>query len=475
MLTFILKPDNHVPLYEQLYDFIKSEIKNGNLRAGEKLPSKRKLSAHLNISQNTIETAYDQLKAEGYISSVPKSGYYISKIEDEYFSSAIDVQPMIYVNTHEADYPPYKYDFKTNKVDTTFFPFATWTRISKEIMHDENRELLKASHPQGDYHLRVQIAKHLHQYRGVNCLPEQIIIGAGTEYLLSLLIQVLDKSCVYAVENPGYLKTFKILNSHGVKVNPIGLDNDGICINKLKESDSNIAYITPSHHFPLGTIMPINRRIQLLKWANHRPDRYIIEDDYDSEFRFNGRPIPALQGLDSKSKVIYISTFSKSIAPSIRISYMALPPILLERYQNDFLFYSSTVPRFEQYTLYQFIKDGHFERHLNRMRNIYRVRKDKLVNEVKKLPFSDRIEIIGENAGLHLLFRVNSALTENNLISRAQQVGVKLYGLSAYYIESEKTIPDSTVILGYSHFDLQEIEDAIGLLGNAWQELNQTL
>lgn len=221
--------------------------------------------------------------------------------------------------------------------------------------------------------------------------------------------------------------------------------------------------------------MPINRRIQLLKWANHGPERFIIEDDYDSEFRFNGRPIPALQGLDTNSKVIYISTFSKSIAPSIRISYMVLPPILLERYQKDFLFYSSTVPRFEQYTLYKFIKDGHFERHLNRMRNIYRVRKEKLVNEVKKLPFSDRIEIIGENAGLHLLFRVNSALSENDLISRAQQVGVKLYGLSAYYIEPEKTISDSTVILGYSHFDLQEIEDAIGLLGNAWQELNQTL
>lgn len=473
MLTFMLKPSNDHPLYNQLYQFIKDEIQNRNLKTGEKLPSKRKLSTHLKVSQNTVETAYEQLKAEGYITSIPKSGYYVSELDNEFVPPVHRSQPRINIKTHKTSHQ-YRYDFKTNKVDTTFFPFATWTRISREIMHDENRELLKASHPQGDYNLRAQIAKHIHQYRGVNCLPEQIIIGAGTEYLLSLLIQILGKNCSYAVENPGYLKTFKILNSHGVKVNAISLDDGGISMSTLSASDSNIAYITPSHHFPLGTIMPIARRTQLLKWANRVSDRYIIEDDYDSEFRFIGRPIPALQGLDGNCKVIYMSTFSKSIAPSIRISYMVLPPNLLERYVKDFQFYSSTVPRFEQYTLFKFIKDGHFERHLNRMRNIYRARKDKLVDEIRKLTYSNKIEIIGENAGLHLLIRINSSVGENELIARAEKEGVKLYGLSEFFIKPIKIMPESTVILGYSHLNLHEIEEAIRLLSIAWSDLSHT-
>lgn len=470
MITFNIDTQNGVPLYEQLYSFIKSEIKNGNLKTGEKLTSKRKLATHLKISKNTIETAYEQLMAEGYIKSVPKSGYYVAKLDNEFVFSANNTLPQIVPESPNKE-QQYKYDFKTNIVDTTFFPFATWARLSKEIMHDENRELLKASHPQGDKKLREHIAKYLHEYRGVNCLPEQIIIGAGTEYLLSLIVQILGRSCVYGVENPGYSKTYKVLKSNGVKVNAIGLDNDGMSIEKLKESNSNIAYITPSHHFPLGIIMPINRRMQLLKWSNQDKDRYLIEDDYDSEFRFNGRPIPALQGLDTNHKVIYISTFSNSIAPSIRISYMVLPPALLLRYRQDFMFYSSTVPRFEQYTLYKFIKDGHFERHLNRMRNIYKSRKEKLVDELKKLPISDKIEIIGENAGLHLLLKVSGSLNEDDLLKRAKKHGIKLYGLSSYFIKEDENMPQNMVILGYSNFNELEIESAVKLLGEAWSEI----
>jgi GntR family transcriptional regulator/MocR family aminotransferase len=338
-------------------------------------------------------------------------------------------------------------------------------------MHDENRELLKASHPQGDYKLRTHIAKYLHEYRGVNCLPEQIIIGAGTEYLLGFLVQMLGTSVVYGVENPGYLKTYKVLKSNRANVEAITLDDEGMSIQSLKKSDVNIAYITPSHHFPLGIVMPINRRMQLLKWANEKTDRYIIEDDYDSEFRYNGRPIPALQGLDTNQKVIYMSTFSKSIAPSIRISYMVLPPSLLHVYQSYFMFYSCTVPRFEQYTLYKFISGGYFERHLNKMRNIYKTRKEKLVTELEKLSFSDKIEIQGKNAGLHLLLKINSCLDENELISLAKTYGVKLYGLSDYYIEGVDGMPDNIVILGYSNFDMDEIQEAACLLEQSWSKV----
>ena len=466
-ITFVFESGNNIPLYKQLYNFIKNEIKAGNLLCGERLPSKRILASHLKISQNTVETAYSQLTAEGYIKSVPKSGYFVCALEG-LFPGTDNTPDFIKFSQHNLQTYQYKFDFKTNVVDNAFFPFATWARISKEIMHDENRDLLKMTDPQGDLLLRESIAKYLHEFRGVTCLPEQIIIGAGTEYLLGLIIQILGKECIYAVENPGYYKTHRILKSHDRDVTFISLDENGIKVKELEESHSNIVYITPSHHFPLGIIMPVNRRMQLLRWANQSGDRYIIEDDYDSEFRFNGRPIPALQGLDRNNKVIYISTFSKIIAPSIRISYMVLPVNLLELYQKSFLFYSSTVSRFEQSTLYRFIKDGHFERHLNRMRNIYRTRKDKLVEEIKKLPFGSHIEIIGENTGLHLLLKVNGAMKEKELVNRAEAVGIKLYGLSGYYLQQEDDTPDNIVVLGYSNFTTQEIEEAVNLLKVAW-------
>lgn len=466
-MTITIEFNNEVPLYKQLYSFIKNEIIKGNMKVGDKLPSKRNLSAHLSISQNTIETAYQQLAAEGYIKSVPKSGFYVCEIEE--FSAPIEIKPKRSPeNIQEPKPKQYRYDFRTNTVDTAFFPFSTWVKISKEIMHDENKELLKTTHPQGDYHLRESISKYLHHYRGVNCLPEQIIIGAGTEYLLGLITQLLGRNRVYAIENPGYPKTYKILKSHNANIKFISLDEDGLKADNLARSNANVVYITPSHHFPLGIIMPVTRRMQLLKWANQSEDRFIIEDDYDSEFRFNGRPIPALQGLDTNEKVIYISTFSKSIAPSIRISYMVLPMPLLQRYNDEYSFYSSTVSRFEQYTLYRFIHGGHFERHLNRMRNLYRSRKDTLIEEIKKLSFGEKIEIIGENAGLHLMLRVQGGLTENELVTRAEKVGIKLYGLSEYYLAPGEAIPNNVVVIGYSNYDNSEIAKAVHLLNEAW-------
>jgi GntR family transcriptional regulator/MocR family aminotransferase len=468
-MTITIEFNNEAPLYKQLYGFVKNEIKKGIIKAGDKLPSKRGLSSHLRISQNTIEIAYQQLAAEGYIKSVPKSGFFVCDIEELPAPSAIKTRRILQ-NNQEPKPKQYRYDFKTNTVDTAFFPFSTWVKVSKEIMHDENRELLKTTHPQGDYLLRESISKYLHEYRGVNCLPGQIIIGAGTEYLLGLIIQILGRNRVYAIESPGYPKTYKILKSNNANIDFIDLDEQGLKVDDLAKSDSNVAYVTPSHHFPLGIIMPVARRMQLLKWANRSEDRYIIEDDYDSEFRFNGRPIPALQGLDVNEKVIYISTFSKSIAPSIRISYMVLPTPLLQRFKDDFSFYSSTVSRFEQYTLYRFIHGGYFERHLNRMRNVYRSRKDALIEEIKKLPIGDKIEIIGENAGLHLLLKVYGGFTEEELISRAEEVGIKLYGLSDYYLKTTVNMPTNVVVIGYSNYEKSEIIKAVYLLNAAWTE-----
>lgn len=456
------------PLYMQLYDHIRNEIRKGLLEDGEKLPSKRSLASHLKISQNTVETAYGQLLAEGFIRSKPKSGYYVSRFED-YPTGTSDSEATGSKEAAREYTSELAYDFSTNTVDTRFFPFSTWSRITREIIHDENRELLKTSHPQGEASLRMSIAKHLHEHKGVRCTHEQVIIGAGSEYLIGLLVQLLGRDRIYAVEDPGYVKTGMLLKSNGADVVHIGLDREGLNIGELEKSDAKIVHITPSHQFPMGMIMPAKRRMQLLSWAYADKDRYLIEDDYDSEFRFGGRPIPSLQGLDNSDRVIYIGTFSKSLAPSIRIGYLVLPPPLIEEYRKRLMFNSSTVSRFEQQTLARFIKDGHFERHLNRMRKIYKGRKEKLVAEIRKASFGRQAEIIGENAGLHLLLAPRNGMCEEELIEKATAMGIRLRGLSGYFSQGSDTGFKSTVLLGYSNLTEDDISEALALLDLAWR------
>jgi GntR family transcriptional regulator/MocR family aminotransferase len=455
------------PLYQQLYVFLSNEIKAGNLKEGEKLPSKKALCSYLKISQSTIETAYEMLAAEGYIRAVPRSGFYVC---------ALDLLPV----HHEEKTPmpilqkpkkgsTYRYSFSTGAVDTTAFPYSSWAKITKEIMY-QNPELLLHGDRQGDYCLRQALSKCLHEYRGVNCVPEQMIIGAGIEYLLDLIIQILEKDSVFALENPGYDTTYKIIENNNRKIEPIGLDENGMSVEQLEQSAANVAYITPSHQFPMGVTMPIGRRAQLLKWANSAPNRYLIEDDYDSEFRSRARPIPALQGWDENGKVIYVGTFSRSIAPSIRVAYLVLPPNLLATYQMEFSFSSSTVSRFEQHTLYRFIESGLFMRHLNRVGNLYKQRKEFLIDALTGQPFGKQIEITGDNAGLHFLLHVHNGMSEQELIQTAEKVGVKVHGLSEYDKTGQSGCPKSTLVLGYAGLSKQELADAVSLLGNAWSK-----
>lgn len=470
MLTFMLNPNHAMPLYQQLYSFIRKEIETGKMKPGERLPSKRKLATHLKISQNTVTTAYEQLTAEGYIFSKPKSGYYVSQLEDA-FLELPDNDAETITQAQKPKKDKWLYDFKTNTVDESFFPFPTWAKISREILHNRNRNLLRAVDPRGYYPLRKAIADYVHQYRGVNCTPEQIIIGAGSEYLLGLAVQLLGRKSLYAVENPNYNRVYKVIKSNGANVALTALDENGVSIDSLKANGADILHLTPSHQFPLGIVMPVGRRMALLKWAMASPERYILEDDYDSEFRFGGRPIPALQGLDTAEKVIYFNTFTRSLAPSMRISYMILPKGLLHNYCEDFSFYSSTVPRFEQHTLDKFMEDGHFERHLTRMRKIYKLRRNKILACIKALPMADQIQISGENAGLHLLLTFKPPYTEQKLIAAAKDVGIRLYGLSEYYIEPGKDMPDTVIVMGYAGFTESEIEKAFSLLEKAWKSL----
>lgn len=467
MITIVFENNSKTPLYAQLYKEIKKEIEKGNIKAGDKLPSKRKLSSYLKISQITVETAYMQLMEEGYIISKPQSGYYVQEINNTFnFNDNSSIYKPTPQNTSKNKY---NINFLTNAVDTDFFPFSVWSKLTREVLA-ENNNLLKVVNPKGDYGLRESISDYLHQYRGVTAHPEQIIIGAGSEYLLGLIIQLLGKNNTFGVENPGYHKITKILNIENYNIKYIPLDNDGINIEALKQTSANIVYVTPSHHFPLGMVTPIPRRQQLLSWANEADNRYILEDDYDSEFRYFGKPIPALQGLDREEKVIYINTFAKTLAPSLRIAYMVLPPKLLKIYEDKFLFYSCTVPSFEQQILKKFIDRGHFERHLNKIKNIYKIRRDIVIDQFEKNDMMSNFSVSGEKAGQHLLIKATN-ISEKSLVEAAEKNGIKVYGLSEYYSDGDYNRNNGTIILGYSGFKNEELQIAVNTLCKIWKTL----
>ncbi|MCX7614455.1 MAG: PLP-dependent aminotransferase family protein [Clostridiales bacterium] len=462
MISMTLNQNVKTPLYEQLYEFIKSEIRNGTYVYNTKLPSKRQLASHLQCSQNTVQTAYQQLIAEGYIIAKPKSGFYVCRLDGLFL---IDNQ-QIHPDKAGGKTAAYRYDFSHHGVDADSFPYAFWRRITKEVINEYDRDLLKLGNAQGDYALRQKIANYLHQSRSVQCTPEQIIISSGTEFLIQILIQLLPGNNIYALEDPGYERLSLIFKSNRVRYRYVTLDENGMTLEGLNNSQSDVICITPSHQFPTGNIMPVTRRIQLLNWANENEGRYIIEDDYDSEFKYSGRPIPSLQGLDAGEKVIYIGAFSKSLAPSIRISYAVLPDKLLESYRKRLSFYICPVPAIEQQVLCRFMDDGHFERHLNKMRNIYKKKREILVSAIRQhLP---KVSIIGANAGLHLLIEVQNGMSEAELIVSAREASVKVYGLSQYCSSGQYINHKPTILLGYATMTQIEIAEAAKLLQKAW-------
>ena len=459
--TLGLMRGDGAPLYRQLYRHIVEEIASGGLAAGEKLPSKRRLAADLRVSVSTVETAYQMLVTEGYIAARAKSGFTVCRIEK--LDAPVRPAPAA------PPEPPAKrwaYDFGTGSVDTALFPFKTWARIQRETV-TAHPELLNHGSRQGDASLRAAIAKYLHAYRGVVCAPEQIVVGAGIEYLVGLLARLFCAS-TFAVENPGYPRTAQVLRNNGVRTVFVPVDGDGMTLDALQAGGAQLAYVTPSHQFPTGATMPIARRTELLRWAGAAPGRYVVEDDYDSEFRYDTRPIPSLQGLDQAGRVIYVSTFSKSMAPSMRIGYMVLPVPVLEMYRAEYGVYSSTVSRFEQQTLCRFMEEGHFARHLNRLRSACRARRDALLEALYAAFGRDGVAVRGSHTGLHLLAAVHNGMTERELVEAAARAGVHVNGLSAYYMEHPEDCPPATVVLGYSDMDERALRAAVDALRCAW-------
>ncbi|MEE0955779.1 MAG: PLP-dependent aminotransferase family protein, partial [Eubacterium sp.] len=313
--------------------------------------------------------------------------------------------------------------------------------------------------------LREAIADHLASFRGMAVSPDRIIIGAGAEYLYGMIIKLLGDKKIYAIENPGYRKLAKIYESSGANVAAIRMDHDGILIDELKRTGAAAAHVSPTHHFPTGITMPISRRYELLAWANESPEHYIIEDDFDSEFRLSGSPIPSLQSLDACGKVIYMNTFSKSLAPTIRIGYMVLPWKLVDQYYSKLGFYSCTVSNFEQYTLAAFIREGYFEKHINRTR-LYYVRKRRQVLDLIRGYFGERCRILENKAGLHFLLQLDTDREDDTVKNVLKEKGIKIRALSDYYMGEEK--PSRHIFLiHYSDMNPEKLKEAMPVLASA--------
>lgn len=458
MLSYDMTKNGSDSLYHYLYKCIKNDVLQGTLAAGDKLPTKRPFAEHLGVSVITVENAYAQLLTEGFIYSEPRKGFFVADIveklkksglaaslsqqnfpesrESRRYSTPDELRPR-FQRLHSRARGKIIADFTSNQSETSAFPFSTWAKIMRKVLCEQQNELLERSPYGGVLPLRVVIAKMLKGTRNLDVSPDQIIVGAGTDYLYGLLVQLLGFNKKYGVEDPGYSKISKIYRKLNVVCNFIPLDEQGVRIDQLEETCTDVVHLSPSHHFPTGIVTPVSRRYELLSWAAKSSNRYIVEDDYDSEFRMVGKPIPALQNIDVQEKVVYINSFSKTLASTVRVSYMVLPRSLAEKFHKEFSFYTCTVSNFEQLALARYIGEGHFEKHVNRMRNFYRHRRDALLSAIRKSKLRDFASISEEDAGLHFILKINTALSDEEFCNAAKEKGVVIGALSDYYTQAE--------------------------------------
>ncbi|MCQ2596015.1 MAG: PLP-dependent aminotransferase family protein [Treponemataceae bacterium] len=483
MITIDFSKRGNLSLTGFLYQSLKQQILDGTLKPGEHLPSKRSLAQHLGVSVITIENAYDNLIAEGYIYSIEKKGFFVEEFNAageiaEKQSAAII--PVSEENTEKTGNPAqtqsFFADFTKNAIAANKFPFNTWAKVTKQVLTRQSSQLLATQNMQGCPALRQAICQHLKSFRNIEADYDQIIIGAGSEILYNFILQLLGTNHIYAVENPGYHKIYKVFTSLGAKCAAINIDKSGILINQLEKSNARTVHVTPSHHFPTGIVMPIKRRLELLAWASAAPSRYIIEDDYDSEFRFMSRPIEPLFVTDRNSRVIYMNTFTKSLAPSFRISYMVLPKPLLALFKQNLNFYSSTVSAVEQFTLASFINQGFFSRHVIKMKNYYRSVRNFLIAELQNSKIKSQIEILEENSGLHFLLNIKSGKSASQLKEDLAQNGINAKLLQEYFYSSSDSsdffslpkagaAPDAknqaAFVINYSGIQIEDIKQIV--------------
>lgn len=458
MLTYDLEARGGLPLYEYLYRRIRDDILSGVLAAGERLPSKRALAEHLRVSVITVEGAYQQLVAEGYADARPRLGFYAARV-DRRLPAAEAGEPV----PAEASPRAWRLDLKSGRSDPSFFPSALWAKLTRQVLSEGSH--LAPVPPQGLPALREAIARDLRDFKGMTVSPEQIVVGAGAEYLYLLLAQLLGREgTVFALEDPGYPKIRQVYGKWGAACRPIPLDGQGMALEPLYASGATAAHLSPAHHYPTGIVTPIARRHALLRWAEET-DGVIIEDDYDSEFRFIGRPIPTLQSIDDRGRVVYMNTFSQTISPSMRVGFMVLPPRLLERCRRELGFYASAVPALEQQVLARFLSGGGYEQHLSRIRKKYRLLREAVLARFRQCPFA--ASLTDRGAGLHFLLRLNTEEDDEALRRRAEGLGVRL-GFLSEYAALPNPACDHTLVVNYAGLSPENLPEAEALLSEVF-------
>ena len=555
MLTYDLSQRGDESLYEYLYLCIRADIEGGSIPAGRRLPSKRAFAKHLGVSLITVEGAYSQLVAEGYVRAEARRGYYACDLEvrpthlgqrpdlpvpasqpaGSYSLVRVDkpaepnslaqaggpagpgrlvhagrpAEPNPLVQTGRqsdstrlasaahpikcdqpgqveqpagaarpsADAPahaPLIADFSTGSLPLDRFPFSSWAKTVREVLSRESEQsLLGDTCAQGTLALRAQLADYLRSFRGMRVSPEQIVVAAGSQVLDNLIVQLLGRECGYAVETPGYSRLASIYRANDAKLAYIPLDDGGISMSHLRASGVNVAHIMPSHQFPTGLVTSVARRYELLAWASEQPGRYIVEDDYDCEFRLSGRPIPALMSVDASSCVIYTNTFAKSLGSSFRMAYMVLPGPLMAVYQEKLGFYSSTVSATEQLALAHFISTGEYERHVARTRAYYRSLKNELVDALRSCLVADRIQTEATEAGLHFLMHVDVPGPAEAFLQAARARGVVLSPLSAFCAPGQALAPgyDGTYVMNFAGLAPNQARPAADAIAQAVQDV----
>ena len=456
MLSYTLSRASDRPLYDQLYRLLRADIESGAIAEGERLPGRRALAAQLGVSKITVENAYQQLTAEGYIHARSRSGYYVDKVDASIGADEADPLSPAREFRRGDGYPV---DFVKNSTDPSLFPFSVWARLTRAALAECGSDLICPQPFAGSLALREALCRLLHRMKGISCTPEQIFIGTGGEYLSNLLVQFIGRNHICAMETPGYPLTAQLMRMNDVPLITLPMDEHGVNMEALRNSGADVLILSPSHHFPTGIATPIGRRQEILNWAAEG-NRIVIENDFDSEFRFTGMPIPSLMSIDRSGSTVYLNTFSKSISPSVRVSYMVLPPELARKYNERMDFYSCTAPVMEQYVLERFITLGYYDRHIARMKRAYRACRDKVISLIRKSGFASLVTIHEADAGLHFLLRVDTTVSDAALKWALRQAGVRISCLSDYHLGGAPC-EQHVLVVNYSGVDLAALEAAL--------------
>jgi len=458
---FILNNLDPVPLYKQLYNQLRAQILSGKLPADSRLPSVRDMAVELSASRNTVDGAYQELYAEGYLYSKPRSGYYVAALDQEAAPQSLSGKP---VQRDHFPGPPAKFtfDFHPARLDPESFPAALWRKCFIESLRQNSEQLAQYGDFQGDWGLRSSIQSYLERSRGVLCDTDQIVVCAGLQQSLDIVAHMLKEShSVVAVEDPGYHLPRSVFHDHSYTIYPVPVGSGGLELDLLKASDSTIVYVTPSHQLPLGYVLPVGARLALIEWADSG-GKFIIEDDYDSELRYHGKPIPSLQGLRPAGNIIYTGTFSKILSPALRLSYMVLPVSLLAIYRQLNQHYFPAISLLEQRTMANFMEQGHWERHIRRMRMVYKKKHDTMLRSIEH-HFGKRAVVIGQGAGLHVVLKLtDTPQSETEVIDKARKKGIQLFPFSGFHITGQPEA--TTLLLGFGGMTENEIEQGVLLL-----------